>query len=220
LCLRLLRPLRAARFSLAGTKSLREIVGCSLLESIIAGGVRNAATSSLIACLHFLWSSPRRRFPHILQEETLRHDSNVAPSGSAPPHDAHFYHATCSTGVGTSIPTHILCQDRLQSSHALQSNQKIKSIVLYLASFPECHVASIWYETSTATSFEVLVLCPSSTGSTSPTKPSHASQNVRHFVPLQLSTANRPSLEKQTVKVWKLWLIVVRGKANIHSKTK
>jgi len=70
--------------------------------------------------------------------------------------------------------------------------------------FPECNVARIWYETSTATSFEVLVLCPSSTGSTSPTKPSHASQNVRHFVPLKLSTAHRSFLEKQTVKIWNL----------------
>ena len=103
------------------------------------------------------------------------------------------------------------CLDRSRCNRLLGNICKMclitpatKSVIHGFTPFPECHVARIWYDTSTATSFEVLVLCPSSTGSTSPTKPSHASQNVRHFVPLQLSTANRPSLEKETVKIWNL----------------
>ena len=37
---------------------------------------------------------------------------------------------------------------------------------------------------------------------------------------MQLSTEKRPSSGKQTVKIWRCWLVLVRGKPNIHSKTK
>src|SRR3990167_5980623 len=117
LCFRFLRPLRPARFSVEGTKILRKTLGCSLLDIITAGGVLNAATSCSLACLHALWFPSRTRFPHTRHRDTLRRFTNISPSGSAPPQALHFFHSTSSNGVAASIPTHVLCHDRSQSSH-------------------------------------------------------------------------------------------------------
>ncbi len=83
-----------------------------------------------------------------------------------------------------------------------------QSIVRDMALLPKGHEARTWYDTTLSTPPEVFVFGSTSTRSTLAAKPRHFSRQMRHFVPLELSTARQASPEKQTVRIWD-WTEVV-----------